>query len=114
MPGISRKKRYDRRRRTRVASRVNDLTDVQWTELVSAWGSCAYCDGTDTQFQKDCVQPISRGGRYTFRNVVPACRSCNASKCNFEVTSWLRRKRYDEKRFLERFVSINIGGTTEE
>ena len=114
MAGISRKQRYDRRRRIRVASRVNDLTDVQWADLVSTWGSCAYCDGTDGAFQKDCVQPISRGGRYTFSNVVPACRSCNASKCNSEVTSWLRRKRFDEKRFLERFVSINIGGTTEQ
>lgn len=39
-------------------------------------------------------------------NVVPACRSCNASKCNAEVTSWMRRKRLDEKRFLERWVMI--------
>lgn len=114
MPGVSRKKRYDRRRRLRVAARVNDLTDVEWADLVAAWGSCAYCDGTDSGFQKDCVQPVSRGGRYTFANVVPACRSCNASKCNFEVTSWMRRKRLDEKRFLERFVSINISGTTEQ
>jgi hypothetical protein len=114
MTSPSRKKRYDKRRRKRVAAAINDLTDLQWKEIVAAWVTCAYCDGTDSQFQKDCVQPISRGGRYTFANVVPACRSCNASKCNFEVTSWLRRKRYDEKRFLERFVSINIGGTTEQ
>jgi len=35
------------------------------------------------------------------------CPSCNASKCNAEVTTWLRRKRLDERRFLERFVEIN-------
>ena len=57
--------------------------------------------------QKDCVQAISRGGRYTLGNVVPVCPSCNASKCNAEVTTWLRRKRLDECRFLERFVEIN-------
>jgi hypothetical protein len=57
--------------------------------------------------QKDCVLPISRGGRYTADNVVPACRSCNASKCNEEVTHWLRRKRLDERAFLVRLYEVN-------
>ncbi|BDH56957.1 hypothetical protein MTP03_18960 [Tsukamurella sp. PLM1] len=57
-------------------------------------------------FQKDCVLPISRGGRYTQRNVVPACRSCNASKCNSEVTGWMRRKKLDEKAFLQGHAEI--------
>ncbi len=35
-------------------------------------------------------------------NVVPACRSCNASKCNTETTTWMRRKRLDEQAFLLR------------
>jgi hypothetical protein len=50
--------------------------------------------------QKDCMLPISRGGRYTLANVVPACGSCNASKCNAELTSWMRRKGLDEPSFL--------------
>lgn len=50
--------------------------------------------------------PISRGGRYTAANVVPACRSCNASKCNAEVTGWLRRKGLDERAFLARHADI--------
>lgn len=50
--------------------------------------------------------PISRGGRYTVENVVPACGSCNASKRNDEVTSWLRRKRLDERAFLSRYGEI--------
>jgi hypothetical protein len=52
------------------------------------------------------VLPVSRGGRYTLANVVPACGSCNASKCNDEVTGWLRRKRLDERTFLLRQVEI--------
>lgn len=84
----------------------HDLTDDQWAALTVAWQGCAYCDATDGPFQRDCVLPISRGGRYTLDNVVPACRSCNASKCNFEVTSWMRRKRYDERRFLVRHLEI--------
>ena len=50
--------------------------------------------------------PVSRGGRYTLENVVPACASCNASKHNSEVTGWLRRRRLDEAAFLLRHASI--------
>ncbi len=50
--------------------------------------------------------PISRGGRYTLDNIAPACASCNASKCNDEVTGWMRRKRLDERSFLERHGEI--------
>jgi hypothetical protein len=39
-------------------------------------------------------------------NVVPACRSCNSSKCNAEVTLWMRRKRLDERVFLRRYGEI--------
>lgn len=50
--------------------------------------------------------PISRGGRYTLDDVVPACRSCNASKCNAEVTGWMRRKKQDERHFLTRQLQL--------
>jgi len=85
----------------------HDLTDDQWAALVSAWGGCAYCAGTDTALQRDCVLPLSRGGRYTLANIVPACRSCNTSKCNHEVTGWMRRKRLDERAFLLRQFEIS-------
>jgi 5-methylcytosine-specific restriction endonuclease McrA len=84
----------------------HDLSPGQWTALLAAWGGCAYCGGAAGPLQRDCVLAISRGGRYTLENVVPACRSCNASKCNEEVTTWLRRKRLDERAFLLRHVEI--------
>jgi 5-methylcytosine-specific restriction endonuclease McrA len=84
----------------------NDLSDVQWAALKDAWGGCAYCGAADRALQRDCVLPISRGGRYTVSNVVPACGTCNTSKCNAEVTSWLRRKRLDEHLFLTRLAEI--------
>jgi 5-methylcytosine-specific restriction endonuclease McrA len=85
----------------------NDLTDEQWAVLQQRWGGCAYC-GTDAgPMQKDCVLALSRGGRYTLTNVVPACRSCNASKCNTETTTWMRRKRLDEQAFLLRHHELS-------
>lgn len=97
----------DAKRRQRRLGRVdNDLTAAEWACLVDAWGGCAYCGVDGVALQRDCIHPISRGGRYTLDNVVPACGSCNASKHNSEVTSWLRRKRYDERAFLIRHARI--------
>ena len=90
-----------------MARVTHDLSDEQWAALTTAWSGCAYCGATDRSLQRDCVLPISRGGRYTLENVVPACRSCNASKSNDEVTSWMRRRRMDEPAFLLRWVEIN-------
>ena len=84
----------------------HDLTDDQWSALQDAWGGCAYCGVTDRPLQRDCVLALSRGGRYTVLNIVPACGPCNASKCNAEVTAWLRRKRLDERSFLVRHHEI--------
>lgn len=102
----TRKARAARRRSRRVAASGSDLTDADWQRILDAWACCAYCGGDGAALQKDCVLPISRGGRYTLENVVPACRSCNASKCNDEVTSWMRRRRLDEPAFLLRWATI--------
>ena len=103
MPSRSRTAVYARRRKRRMATKDHDLTDAQWAALVEAWGGCAYCGSTELAgLQKDCMLPISRGGRYKVTNVVPACRSCNASKCNAELTTWMRRKKHDESAFLTR------------
>lgn len=84
----------------------HDLTDHHWAAIKEAWGGCAYCLVVDKPLQRDCVLAISRGGRYTLDNIVPACGSCNTSKCNDEVTGWLRRKRLDESSFLLRYSQI--------
>jgi 5-methylcytosine-specific restriction endonuclease McrA len=102
----SRRVRAARRRQRRIARVEHDLSGEQWTALQVAWGGCAYCGATDRPLQRDCVLAISRGGRYTLDNVVPACRSCNTSKCNDEVTAWLRRRRLDERTFLLRHLEV--------
>jgi 5-methylcytosine-specific restriction endonuclease McrA len=102
----SRKATAARRRKRRMDRVEHDLSDEQWTALRNAWGGCAYCGVIDAPLQRDCVLPISRGGRYTLDNIVPACRTCNASKCNDEVTGWLRRRRLDERGFLLRHLEI--------
>jgi 5-methylcytosine-specific restriction endonuclease McrA len=102
----TRRARAARRRKRRMALVEHDLSSAQWVALQEAWGGCAYCGANDKPLQRDCVLAISRGGRYTLDNIVPACGSCNTSKCNEEVTSWLRRKRLDEASFLLRYSQI--------
>jgi 5-methylcytosine-specific restriction endonuclease McrA len=84
----------------------HDLSEEQWIRLKELWGGCAYCGETGKPLQRDCVLALSRGGRYTLDNIVPACRSCNTSKWSDEVTGWLRRKRLDERTFLLRHLEI--------
>jgi 5-methylcytosine-specific restriction endonuclease McrA len=90
---------------------AHDLSHAQWAALTAAWGGCAYCGAATSALQRDCVLALSRGGRYTLANVVPVCRSCNASKCNAEVTGWLRRRRLDERAFLLRHLEITAALT---
>jgi HNH endonuclease len=85
----------------------HDLSAEQWAAVKEAWGGCAYCGAIGVPLQRDCVLAISRGGRYTLDNVAPACRSCNASKWNQEVTVWLRRRHLDERAFLLRHLEIS-------
>jgi 5-methylcytosine-specific restriction endonuclease McrA len=89
-----------------MARLTHDLTEAQWMALTAAWGGCAYCGADGMPLQRDCILAISRGGRYTLQNVVPACGACNASKSNGEVTRWLRRRRFDERQFLLRHSAI--------
>jgi 5-methylcytosine-specific restriction endonuclease McrA len=103
----SRRARAARKRKRRMDRVEHDLSAEQWTALNDAWGGCAYCGATGRPLQRDCVLALSRGGRYTLDNIVPACRSCNASKCNDEVTGWMRRKRLDESEFLLRHLEIS-------
>jgi 5-methylcytosine-specific restriction endonuclease McrA len=107
----TRRARAAKKRKRRMERVEHDLSVEQWTALQDSWGGCAYCAVTDAPMQRDCVLALSRGGRYTLANVVPACGSCNASKCNDEVTGWLRRKRLDERTFLlrHREISTELG-----
>ena len=52
-------------------------------------GECAYCDQAYETW--DHVHPVSKGGQTIPGNMVPACRSCNSSKHNHDIETWLDR-----------------------
>lgn len=71
---------YNHNRRAMHAQVLATLTQLQWEQILELFGqTCAYC-GSDKSITMDHIVPISRGGNHTEDNVIPACKSCNASK----------------------------------
>ena len=65
------------------------LTASQWRAIVEEYGhKCVYCGRELDKPTMDHVVPLSRGGRHTKDNVVPACQSCNSSKNGRLLSEW--------------------------
>ena len=63
-----------------AAKAAGDLDEYQWATIV-AWfgGLCCYCERAPWTHM-DHVLPISKGGKTTAANCVPACAPCNYRK----------------------------------
>lgn len=51
-------------------------------------GCCAYCGDRSQYMEIDHVIPLSRGGRHSIGNLIPACRLCNRRKSNRLLIEW--------------------------
>lgn len=93
------------RRTAKKAHLPNTLTDKQW-ELIKTHfdNKCAYC-GQQRKLEQDHFIPLSSGGEYTHNNIIPACRTCNASKLDKDFFKWYPTYKYyskqREKKILE-------------
>lgn len=69
---------------------------------------CQYC-GTRTNLTLDHVKPVSKGGKFTWDNMVTACMSCNGKKGDnsLKQLGWSLRKKPKEPTASE--VSIIAG-----
>lgn len=64
---------------------------VIWRELVKEFhGRCAYC-GFRRRLNPDHVHPLSRGGRDSIYNVLPACDQCNGKKKDLMLLEFIWR-----------------------
>lgn len=85
----------------------NGLSMTDWSAVLSFFNhECAYC-GSKEGLEQEHIIPVNDGGTYCIGNIVPACRSCNASKGTKSVDSWYsksevfnteRQKRLNEYR----------------
>lgn len=72
---------WNQTRRARIAGNGTDLTPKEWQQILDDFDHrCAYCHTDEALLQMEHVLPVSRGGRHTKSNVVPACGPCNRQK----------------------------------
>ena len=70
------------RNRRGLKSNGTGVTTKQWNEILRRYNfRCAYC-GTQDNMTMDHVVPLSKGGKHSPSNVVPACACCNSKKCS--------------------------------
>ena len=91
--------RYNNRKRKLIST----FTIDQWRQCLAHFNhQCAYCGSTES-LEQEHVIPVSRGGHYTPDNIIPACRSCNASKNNKIMQDWFTQH---ENYSVERMANI--------
>ena len=67
-------------------------------------GRCAYCGGPHESW--DHVVPVVSGGDSLPGNVVPACVTCNSSKKDRKVWSWLASRDVTPHPYLVEYLSM--------
>jgi len=75
-------------RKEREKSR--ELRKSRWWQNRLAHGHCHYCGGefAPEDLTMDHLVPISRGGKASRNNVVPACKGCNSRKKYLLPIEW--------------------------
>lgn len=97
---------YVQRRRSRKSSLPSSLTLEQWDSIKSYFNnSCAYCGIAEEKCLRETSQhlhqehfiPLSKGGKYTYNNIIPACKYCNCSKHDENFFSWYPKQEFYSK-----------------
>lgn len=70
--------------------KARELRMTQWWKRRLAKGLCYYCKQSipPKELTMDHIVPISRGGKSTKGNVVPACKECNNKKKHLLPMEW--------------------------
>ncbi len=74
----------------RQRHKARQLRESQWWKRCLAKGICHYCKSPTSpkELTMDHIVPVSRGGKSTKGNVVPACKECNNKKKQLLPMEW--------------------------
>lgn len=74
----------------REKSKAREMRNSQWWKRRCARGKCHYCGRqiAPKDLTMDHIVPLSRGGKTTKGNVVPACKECNNQKKQLLPMEW--------------------------
>lgn len=102
------------KRRSIKQSLPNNYTREEWNIAQEYFDNkCAYCEN-DGKLEQEHFIPISKGGEYTINNIIPACRSCNASKSAADCFEWYPKQLfYSKKREQKILKYLNYDAETQ-
>jgi len=111
LAGMESQRKASHRRKARERDLKATLTLEQWQACVDCFdNTCAYC-GKEKKLTQDHFVPVVKQGTYTVDNILPACRSCNSSKQDFDFGEWYKTKPfYSEKRLRKIYKYLNYDG----
>jgi 5-methylcytosine-specific restriction endonuclease McrA len=79
-------------RRVRTRSECGELTVADVTEVTNLQrGRCAFCK-VGGKLTVDHIQPLSKGGEHTRRNIQMLCKPCNSQKNNTDPIIFSRKR----------------------
>lgn len=88
------------KRRAAKQGAESSLSLTQWDEILSMYShSCCYCSSKSNITQDHWI-PLSRGGKHSKDNVVPACRSCNSRKGKMTGDEYFARLNIPSRRLF--------------
>jgi 5-methylcytosine-specific restriction endonuclease McrA len=75
---------------SRERDKARELRESQWWKRQLGQGRCYYCRRAfpPKTLTMDHVVPLTRGGKSTRGNVVPACKECNNKKKYMLPIEW--------------------------
>ena len=96
-------------RRSKKLSLECSLTSDQWNLAKLHFGnSCCYC-GRELKLTQDHFVPLSNGGEYSFKNIVPSCQTCNSSKSIKGFSEWYPFYKYysaEREQKITRYIEL--------
>jgi 5-methylcytosine-specific restriction endonuclease McrA len=101
-----------RRRAAIKGNRTGPTPHWQIVQRLAIWaGECAYCGKKEQE--QDHFIPLNRGGSHCVENIVPCCRSCNASKRDKDAWDWYCSQPFFAMQRWVKLVEV-VGGADRE
>ena len=71
-------------------ARAREIRKSRWWQNLIVKAKCYYCekDLLKEEVTMEHILPISRGGKSTKGNIVPACKECNSRKKDATPGEW--------------------------
>jgi len=99
-------RRANARRRSHT-KKFEAIKTSEWLETLKLFDNkCAYCGSNHTKLISEHVVPLSKDGKDTIDNLVPACESCNGHKYNHDMSTWYKEQAFFTSARMERIESI--------